>query len=139
MDRVTIGLAMNLPSRHQPCTLALDFDRALIRFLCREYRASIDICALLPLHVRALDYYKILHTAARQKCNHSQTNSVDDHEDEDVSLGDISQDEIDGLNKDPEYEVRSATSVQNNDNENDDEAELTPEDKQPSVYACLAS
>ena len=63
--------------------------------------------------------------------DYSQPDSVDDHEDEDVSLGDISQDEIDRLNKDPEDEVCSATSVQNNDNENDDEAELTPEDEGP--------
>ena len=67
--------------------------------------------------------------------DYGQPNSVDDHEDEDedVSLGDISQDEIDRLNEDPEDEVRSATSVQNNENENEneDEAELTPEDKGP--------
>ena len=49
-----------------------------------------------------------------------------------MSLGDISQDEVDRLNKDSnEDEVHSAASVQNNDNDNEDEAELTPEDKGP--------
>ena len=48
-----------------------------------------------------------------------------------MSLGDISQDEVDRLNRDPEDEVRSAASVQNNVNDNEDEAELTPEDEGP--------
>ena len=63
--------------------------------------------------------------------DNNQPNSVDDHTNEDhVSLGDISQDEVDRLNKDPsEDEVHSAASVQQNNNE--DEAELTHEDKGP--------